>query len=367
MFDHQQYVPILKWRQGEYLALERSDNSIKDWITPLFELPLEPWDFEEKKAKKTLEEHLEKFGSRLKKKWGSRRCFVDSPFQPGTAKVNGSTHHMVEIFSLARSEGASPVPVTGLQRVKQYQKAVADIMKVDKRGFCLRLTPKDFDTQTPSIASRIGELLKELNTSPASADLIIDSADDIAGTGSAQANTWSSMLGSIPNLLEWRTLTVAGGSFPSSLAPASSFRPFADVKRREWISYRKLVALKPKRIPAFGDYSASAPHTELIDPRLLDPNAKIKYAIDDHWRVVMGKQVKRHGREQYQDLCVALISSKPTAYAGRTYSWGDGFIRDCADGKGNGGSSTWPTVATNHQAAKVVRDLANLFGSSKKP
>jgi p-aminobenzoyl-glutamate transporter AbgT len=36
MFDHQHYVSILKWRQGEYQALFRLKDSVKNWITPLF-------------------------------------------------------------------------------------------------------------------------------------------------------------------------------------------------------------------------------------------------------------------------------------------------------------------------------------------
>lgn len=43
-------------------------------------------------------------------------------------------------------------------------------------------------------------------------------------------------------------------------------------------------------------------------------------------------------------------------------------MEDCANNvSSTGGSSTWPTVATNHHLTKVVRDLANLAGASSVP
>ena len=40
------YIPILKWRQGEYLALDRLEDRVKDKVLPLIEIPPIEWDFE---------------------------------------------------------------------------------------------------------------------------------------------------------------------------------------------------------------------------------------------------------------------------------------------------------------------------------
>ena len=66
------YVPILKWRQGEYLALGQLHPNVKDKVIPLIEIPPIEWDFEQKKEAKTIDEHLKPFANRLVKKWKYR-------------------------------------------------------------------------------------------------------------------------------------------------------------------------------------------------------------------------------------------------------------------------------------------------------
>ena len=46
MFTQRHYVPVLKWKQGEYQALYRLSNAVKDNLTPLLEIPPIGFDFE---------------------------------------------------------------------------------------------------------------------------------------------------------------------------------------------------------------------------------------------------------------------------------------------------------------------------------
>ncbi|MDB5709627.1 MAG: hypothetical protein JWL96_1697 [Sphingomonas bacterium] len=66
------YVPLLRWRQGEYLALRRLEQEQKNLIMPLVEMLDPDYDFEEQKPKKTVDAHLEKFGKRLFETWDTR-------------------------------------------------------------------------------------------------------------------------------------------------------------------------------------------------------------------------------------------------------------------------------------------------------
>ena len=49
MINHSTYIPILKWKQGEYQALSELTPEIKKNIVPLFEIPPIGFDFENRK------------------------------------------------------------------------------------------------------------------------------------------------------------------------------------------------------------------------------------------------------------------------------------------------------------------------------
>ena len=53
------YVPVLSWRQGEYQALSFLNPCDKDKIIPLVCIPQVEFDFEMRKDKKTVDEHLD--------------------------------------------------------------------------------------------------------------------------------------------------------------------------------------------------------------------------------------------------------------------------------------------------------------------
>ena len=65
------YVPILKSKSGEFMALSKLNSRAKKSIAPLFEVtPLE-WDHSEQKKPKTLDDHLTSFCKKFITKWGS--------------------------------------------------------------------------------------------------------------------------------------------------------------------------------------------------------------------------------------------------------------------------------------------------------
>lgn len=364
-FDKNHYVPIIKWRQGEYQALWRLTDPVKNWITPLLEIPTEPWDFELEAAAKTLDEHLDKFGVRLSAKWGGRLCFIDSCYIDGAAQMANGTHHLEFLFNSARVEGALAIPVVGLGRDPAYLRAARAIVSEDGRGVCVRLGAEDF---SGTLNADLTELLTAVNASLQEAHLVLDIGEDMAGSPVSQGLVWKALLTQTPGLSNWRSVTVAGTAFPAAL-PAAVFRPHGLTPRTEWTAYQHLLTiLEDLRVPTFGDYTVSHPRTELLDPRLLDPNAKIKYTVDSEWYVQTGTQVKRYGRGQYQELCQQLIANPLAAFPGGHYSWGDAYIERCAAGtESTGGTSTWPSVANNHHLTKVVRDVATLFGALAIP
>jgi hypothetical protein len=362
MFDQQHYMPVMKWRMGEYQALMRLSDDIKDRVTPLFELPTEAWDFENEQPAKSLDEHFEKFGSRLRQKWDGRRCLIDSPYYDGATCMASGIHHLEHVFNLVRANEGNAIPVVGLDREADYVSAVKSIAKTDGKGVGVRLAVDDFQ---PNLPLKLHSLLAEVDVSNNDCDLMVDCAEDVAFSSTAQGLVWKALLDQVPDRNAWRSLTVASAAFPAAL-PAGTFRPHGTAPRHDWLGYKALVSSLPEgyRIPSFGDYVVAHPNTELMDPRMFDPNAKIKYTIDDAWFVAMGVQVKKHGRGQYASVCRTIVEAKPPVFDGADYSHGDDYIDKCANhGGSTGGPSTWPTVASNRHITKVVRDVASLFGA----
>lgn len=105
MVSHQHYVPILKWKLGEYQALYHLTNTIKDKLTPLLEIPAIGFDFETGRDRKTIDDHLGDFGKRLKAKWHSRFCFVDTKYIGPPTRMDDGRHFIETIFEDARDKG----------------------------------------------------------------------------------------------------------------------------------------------------------------------------------------------------------------------------------------------------------------------
>ena len=134
IFDHQHYVPCLRWKQGEYQAILHLFDTSKDYITPLIEVPEIGFDFEFQTPAKSLDDHLSLFIKRVKPKWDSRLCFVDLRLISQADRMADKSHPLTFIFNRLRSQGCQAIPVTGLNRDIYYQKATRQAMFEDGRG-----------------------------------------------------------------------------------------------------------------------------------------------------------------------------------------------------------------------------------------
>lgn len=364
-FDNEHYVPCLRWKQGEYQAVLRLSKVAKVALTPLIEVPEKGYDFETRSDKKTVDEHLEPFASRVQKKWGKKPCFVDlNLLEPGARMADGQ-HPVTFVFDELKAEKCLAVPVTGLERTRQYQSAIKRLLKSDGAGICLRLSIEQ--ACASGLKSNVIAFLKSVETAPDDCDLILDLGSPnfipLAGFG----KLIQTAIAKLPHLKKWRTLTLLGSSFPQSMAEVKSSP--AVISRSEWLIYEFVVtglATSGIRTPTFGDYAISHPDVLQMDMRKVKPSATIRYTIDDAWFIVKGPNVRQNGFDQYRGHCKTVMSSG--RYCGPGYSAGDAYIDGCASGtEGTGNLTTWRWVGTNHHLEKVVTDVANFYGSSGKP
>ena len=361
-FDHRHYVPCLLWKQGEYQAVMRLSTSTKKKLTPLIEAPELGWDFELGRTSKTIDDLLPVLAKRLLAKWEFRPCFVDLRRIPLSMRMKGGAHPVEFLFGALRDKGCNGVPVTASSRDKHYQKAVRNVVATDDRGACIRLSVEE--AAKPSVRDVIAELLSRLGTTAAECDMALDLGAPSFSPIQGFAKAIASVVKRLPHLSRWRTLTILAASSPLSLAGIE--RGSTRLLRGEWPLYRAVVdelRSAGTRLPTFGDYGIGHPaEVPNMDMRKIKPAGRIRYAVDDGWFIIKGTSVRDGAKfEQYVGHCKALIVSGH--YSGANFSWGDRYIRDCAEDDGSTGTLTmWKQVGTNHHIETVTQDIASLFG-----
>lgn len=351
------YIPCLRWKQGEYLALERLSSEARNCIMPLFEVAEIGFDFETRKENKSIDKHLSLFAKRVKEKWGTEDCFVDLRLINTTTRMSNGEHPVTFTFNDLRLKGINATPVIGIKQDADYRSSVNKAIKLDNRGLCIRVNLEEV-LETDFI-KELEKLNYEINIKPENCDFILDlesppNYEPITGF----ENLIRSIIKDLPHLNNWRSFGVIGTSFPSSLSgvkPGISFLP-----RNEWLLYKELVRNLRKtniRIPIFGDYVINHPEVSNIDMRFMKPKANVRYTLSSSWLIARGANVRDYG--EHKQLCNLIITDRE--FYGTSFSSADKYIFDCAQGNASTGNpTTWRWVGTNHHLEVVARDAANL-------
>lgn len=360
MFNHRHYVPILKWKQGEYQALFRLSEKAKNRLTPLFEIPPVGYDHERQQPTSTIEEHLQTFGIRLRAKWFARRCFVDFRLLGYNATMTNGQNCAGYALARARETQCQVVPVVSLDAPTGYLTAIKAAMELDRRGVCLRIFASDFDRA--DLAGEIRALLASLAVGWADTDLVLDLESFEYSSNVVFCRSVEAMLDMLPNIPQWRTITLAGTSYPEFVTQLIHKETTSTIDRKEWIAYKALVRHlgDNRRLPSFGDYAVAHPNVVSMDMRVVKPLAKLRYTIDDKWYVGVGVNVRTFGFGQYKKMCADLVSEPH--FDGSGVSVADTYIANCATGnEATGNLTTWTWVSTNRHLTKVGADLAMLY------
>ncbi len=360
-FDHRHYVPCLRWKLGEYLAVSQLSDKIKRVFTPIIEAPGKGYDFAAKKEKKTIDEQLAPFAKRIHNKWGKLPCLIDLRLIKNTERMANGIHPVRFIFHGLRALDCHAIPVTSFLRDTEYQQEIKVVSAKDKNGICLRITLEQAAKNT--FKTEINSLLSTLRNQPADCDFILDLGVPNFLPLDGFSNVIQAIVAKLPHLNNWRTFILLGTSFPESMGGVKKWGEI--VPRYEWQLYKILINKFKRsvlRLPTFGDYAINHPKELELDWRVVKPSATIRYTIDDHWYIVKGDNIRDYGHEQYHNLSQNVLASR--YYYGPTYSWGDGYIQTCTNKNAKTGNLTkWIQVGTNHHIVKVTQDIASFHAS----
>jgi len=367
MLQKKDYVPVLKWKMGEYQALNKLREDLKDRICPLIEIVPIGFDHEKGVLRESMDSHIADIGTRLKKKWGDRKAFID--IYSMEIKSDRS-NYIKKVFEKYRLAKCNVVPVICLNESEATQ-VFSEIISSDANGIAIRIKSKYLDGSVlgMSLAKKIENLTSSLGIGKVDVDIIVDFEEIVvlANEKTTFDTIQRLMYENIPEINLWRSFIVLGCSFPAELKYTKD-KANCMHKRMEWLLYKDCVSkFKDSfRLPTFSDYTIGTMEHKQLDMRKVKPSAKLKYTLDDNWYYDKGTAVRganSRGFGQFKSLCSSLVVSRH--FRGEGFSEGDKYIKKCSDGdEGTGNLSTWVWVSTNQHMTKVLIDIASLYAVS---
>lgn len=237
MFGPSHYVPILRWKHAERFALHHLQEEDRKRITPLIELT--PAVFRTRKTAqrasnwRNTTDVIYQESKKLLEACANFPFFLDLRYVDEDVPKGRGKHLLERFADLGRSYRLAIVPVTGLDRGKEYQASVRTILEEDKRGLCLRLTPANI--LAPNFPSDLKGLLKNLGAREESVHMLIDYEANTLSTSDVDR-----VPGALPSLRGWRTLSIASGAFPSDLQGFSLGNQ--RIPRSDWLSWKRAVS-----------------------------------------------------------------------------------------------------------------------------
>jgi hypothetical protein len=344
-FSYKHYVPLLKPKGGELWAIENTTSLQRQTLTPVFEVHTSD--------NLLLADHVAKVMRNISRAWETNPCFIDTQLfgKSGNAAVAAAS----SIFAAAGVEGLNFIPVTSLDRSNAYQSTVA---ANSLRGVMVRLCPDDFFDPT-ILGSQMAALAGQLGIAASSIDVLIDYG--AVASHASQVQWIRAHVNALPNLMSWRTITVAGGSFPASLA-ARPPHQWHSIPREEWTAWQIAVTSTPalRRLPSYGDYGVRDTQPPA---QFGSPYANIRYTSGGLFLVRRHDVLFRQGgSDGIYPICESLVE-RPE-FRGASYSAGDESISTTAEEQlspGNPGS--WTQWGMSHHFAIVVDEIQSLLAA----
>jgi len=343
------YLPILKWKQGERIALQNLSGSQWEKIVPLLELQAIAAAPDAGALRVALPGYMEKIAKELGTAvTGDKFVAIDirhvSPAYPKQIRLLKAV-----CAFLANQAKRQIIPVLTESMVADQ---TGDLTVIDGfSNYILRIhTPSMDATQLTALV----ELTRANGIRKSALHVVVDQYSmvnqDPVTRFTAVRPFIDAALGT-----ECRSITVAGGSFPANLIGLT--QGIHDLPRVEWKVWETVRVHSDYDELRYSDYAVTnpAPLPDL-DPKQINPSVAIRYAAADFWRLFKAGGFKKGKPNQYRALCQLLLGDP--VYTGSSFSYGDSCYEKAADARlGNGNPSSWRRDATSHHLVLTASAL----------
>lgn len=235
MIKSKPYIPFLKLKQNEIMALKELDGSIKEKLTPFFDFPNDAnGNTPENFIKKTEAEH-----KRIQKHlWQDIQFYIDT-YDIDDLDINGQ--HSYE-YLLDAFQDISIIPVIGVDRTPEHKQSIINYMATQNdsiKTIAFRITKDDFQSYS-AIQDEISTLFDGLLGLFATIDLIFDNRLCLEVDIDSTANHIAQFSQRFNEDYPVRKTIITGSSIPASLSEICPPRDHRIIKRNELLIYSKV-------------------------------------------------------------------------------------------------------------------------------
>lgn len=335
------YVPFLKLKQNEIMALKEVDLISRDFFVPFFDYARREYKESEVNKKKS-EGGFEAGVSRLLKSCAKnigflKEFYLDNFDLSDDLFVGGEFNYR---YLLSKFSSFPVIPVLGIDRVKLHLDSVHELKSLGilrSKIVAFRITEEDFEDFN-SVHIEIK------NLAPIFAlfeglDLVLDCRVCRNSNSTELAQKVARFVSAFIEYYEVRRVIVTGSSLPASIAEIAAVSREKIIDRVELNVYRRATSLLSQKCNLiYGDYAT-------VSPNYSDPNVpqyalrnitapKVIYTFDDHQFIKRGTALATHplGNRQYESILAELVK-KP--FFRKNNSWGDRYIVEKSEGQGS--------------------------------
>ena len=353
---HQSYAPVLRLKQGEYLALADLRPDVASHVIPHL-IPPPPKERDPEKGRPlTPEEMVYETGRRVALYWPYRPCFLDPRFLFTPLGLEGSAGWLKRLFKVATESGGRPVPVFALEDYEGDRfSGIGAVIDGAGVGLGIRLTLTDLvDVNLRDRLHKV--LLKRLKVKPDSCTVILDMTEaDLSLPDTHELVAAFHM--QVMEVGLWHSVIFQGTSYPeTNPAPVGGS---IEVPRLEWATWRDAALSDPvvRRGLLFGDFAADSAKFNFGKGGRTIPH--YRYAGSKSWTVVRAaKGVPL--KIAMPTLARSIVESD--LFAGRGFSIADRMLQDTAlELGGPGNATTWRRINIGHHITRVVIDLGHML------
>lgn len=358
-----QYTPVLKWKQGEHLAVKPLTTSQRSKLLPIAELPDRPYDWKDSKYTKSWDKHIDALVKATLTNWGTTdELAIDQIIDGSDVLASNPGSPWEYLFAELWSAGVRAIPVVSTRASASQQAALINITNAHKKTRWLLRFQSDPQGEVPAVAhvqSWFANAVAVLGGKHAQMDAVLD-LGHVGGDPKGLAATTAQALSAVAALGPWRQVSLVSGAFPKDLSGV--LKGTRQIPRGDWDLFKRVSArpeLKDFDL-GYGDYGIT--HVDALneDPRKMVMSANLRYTHWKDWHVLKGKSVRDYGYDQYKDLCKILVALP--IYMQPTFSQGDANYDQVASNPkaGPGNATQWRRDATNHHIHVVLHQLASL-------